>query len=255
MVDLTAVVVDDEPIIRRDLIRMLGGIPGVRVVAEAGHGLDALERIEEHSPDVVFLDVQMPELDGLGVVAALDPGTAPLIVFVTAYDRYAITAFDVQAADYLLKPFDRARLVQTMERVHRRHAANRALEHQRVTEALQARRGPGHYLEQIAARGPKHISIVPAEAIEWIEAADNYVRLHTADGRHLSRRTMKDLEQLLDPAKFARIHRSSIVRITAVRELRPLGDGDYEVRLESGALLLLSRTYRAAVAHRFGGIS
>lgn len=255
MADLTALVVDDEPVIRRDLVRMLGGLPGVQVVAEAGHGLDALERIEELSPDVIFLDVQMPELDGLGVVAALDPQTAPLIVFVTAYDRYAIAAFDAHAADYLLKPFDRARLVQTMERVHQRHAANRALEHQRVTEALQVRRGPGHYLEQIAARGPKHISIVPADAVEWIEAADNYVRLHTAEGSHLSRRTMKDLEHLLDPAKFARIHRSRIVRIAAVRELRPLGDGDYHVTLASGTRVVLSRTYRAALAQRFGGIS
>lgn len=254
--ELLALVVDDEPLVRRDLVRLLGAQPGVRVAGEAAHGLEALARIEALAPDVVFLDIQMPELDGLGVVAALDPATAPLIVFVTAYDRYALQAFEAHAVDYLLKPFDAERLARTVGRVRERRAGARALDLERVTTALLAPRGGGvRYLDRLAARGVRDTVVVPLDEVRWIEAADNYVRLHAASGTHLSRRTMRDLERLLDPAAFARIHRSTIVRLSAVRGLRPFGDGDWEVLLHDGTRLTLTRNYRAAFESRFGGIA
>ncbi len=256
MTELTALVVDDEPLVRRDLRRLLGATPGVRVVGEASNGLQALERIEELSPDVVFLDVQMPELDGLGVVAALDPGTAPLIVFVTAFDHYALKAFEAQAVDYLLKPFDAGRLARTVDRVLARRAGARALELERVTSALLAPRdGAVRYLDRLAARGTRTTVIVPLAEVRWIEAADNYVRLHTREAVHLSRRTMRDLERLLDPAHFARIHRSTIVRLDAVSQLRALGDGDWEVTLTGGGRLTLTRSYKDSFEARLGGIA
>jgi len=254
--ELTALVVDDEPLVRRDLTRVLGATPGLRVVGEASHGLAALELIEALSPDVVFLDVQMPELDGLGVVAALDPETAPLVVFVTAFDEYALKAFDAHAVDYLLKPFDPARLAQTVERVRERLAGTRALELERATRALMTpREGTVRYLDRLAARGARDTVVVPLAEVRWISAADNYVRLHTASGAHLSRRTMRDLERILDPAQFARIHRSTIVRLDAVRELRPLGDGDWEVVLREGVRLTLTRSFKEGFEARLGGIA
>ena len=253
---ITALVVDDEPLVRRDLIRLLGATPGVRVVGEAAHGLVALDLVEDLSPDVVFLDVQMPELDGLGVVAALDPESAPLIVFVTAFDRYAISAFEAHAVDYLLKPFDAPRLAQTVERVHTRLAGVRSLELERMTQALVAPRdGRARYLDRLAARGARSTVVVPLAQVRWIEAADNYVRLHTPGGVHLSRRTMRELERILDPVQFARIHRSTIVQLGAVSRLRPLGDGDWEVLLCEGTRLTLTRSYKEDFEARFGGIA
>lgn len=254
--DLAALVVDDEPLVRRDLTRLLAAMPGVRVVGEAPHGLAALERIDELAPDVVFLDVQMPELDGLGVVAALAPETAPLIVFVTAYDQYALQAFELHAVDYLLKPFDATRLAKTVDRVRSRLDGARALELERVTDALTAPRdGRPRYLERIAARGTRNTVVVPLSEVSWIEAADNYVKLHTGGETHLTRRTMRELERLLDPARFARIHRSTMVRLDKVRELRPLGDGDWQVVMLDGTRLTLTRSYKDGFTQRVGGIA
>ncbi len=254
MTELTVLVVDDEPLVRRDLDRLLGAMPGVRVIGEASNGVEALERIDALSPAVVFLDIQMPELDGLGVVAALEPELAPLIVFVTAFDQYALQAFDAHAVDYLLKPFDSGRLARTMTRVRERLAGSRALELERVTGALVApRNGTVRYLDRLAARGTRQTVIVPLADVRWIEAADNYVRLHTTSGTHLSRRKMRDLEQVLDPELFVRIHRSTIVRLDAVTGFRALGDGDWEVALKDGVRLTLTRTYREGFEARLGG--
>lgn len=198
----------------------------------------------------------MPELDGLGVVAALEPESAPLIVFVTAFDQYALQAFDAQAVDYLLKPFDGGRLARTVSRVRERMAGTRALELERITAALVApRNGAVRYLERLAARGTRTTVVIPVADLRWIEAADNYVRLHTGSEVHLSRRKMRDLEQVLDPAQFARIHRSTIVRLDAVAGLRALGDGDWEVGLKDGTRLTLTRSYREAFEARLGGIA
>lgn len=252
---LRVLIVDDEPLMRRDLVRLLSQEPEIAIVAEARHGLEALELIDQLRPDAVFLDVQMPELDGLGVVAELDPATAPAIVFVTAFDRYALQAFDAHAVDYLLKPFDAERLRRAIERVRGRLAGARVQELERAVTALLARPSASPFLTRLAARGAKQTALLDVADILWIEAADNYVRLHTAQGSHLSRRTMRDLEGVLDPSHFARIHRSTIVNLRHVRAIASQGDGDYDVLLDNGAKVTLARSYRQAFEARFGGIA
>lgn len=257
MSTLRVIVADDEALIRNDLVRLLGAIDGVQVVGEARNGLEAVDLVESEAPDALFLDVRMPGLDGFGVVDELDPDLAPAIVFVTAFDQYAIQAFDAHAVDYLLKPFDPGRLAVAVERVRSRLAASRADLLERTRQAMAASRVEprDRPLERIAARGVGRTVLLDTAVIRWIEAADNYVRLHTAEGTHLSRRTMRDLEQQLDPVRFARIHRSTIVALDQVKELRPLGDGDQELRLRDGTRLVLTRSYRDAFLARFGGIA
>lgn len=252
---LRILLVDDEPLVRRDLARILGAEPDVEVVGEARNGIEALEQIELLAPDAVFLDIQMPELDGLGVVAGLDPETAPALVFVTAFDRYALQAFDAEAVDYLLKPFDAMRCRRALERVRLRLAGSRAVNTAQATSVLQRTTGPTpRYLDRLAVRAVKRIVVVNLADVKWIEADDNYVRIHAPEGVFLSRRTIRDLMSLLDPARFIRIHRSTIVNLACVRELRPLGDGDYEATVEGGKRLTVSRSYRDALAAAFGGI-
>jgi two-component system LytT family response regulator len=255
MTAMRVVVADDEPLILADLSRLLEGLAGVEVVGRARHGLEALDLVEQHQPDALFLDIRMPGLDGLGVVAELDPDTAPAVVFVTSFDRYAVQAFDAHAVDYLLKPFDPGRLAVAVDRVRGRLASSRAAALARTVEALSAGPpgAPRTYLQRIAARGVRRTVLLDVREIHWIEAADNYVRLHTAAGTRLSRRTMRDLEASLDPACFARIHRSALVALDQVRELRALGDGDQELRLRDGTCLVLTRSHRDAFLARYGG--
>ena len=257
MSELRVVVADDEPLILADLVRLLAATPGVAVVGQARNGLEALDLVSSSAPDALFIDVQMPALDGFGVVAELEPDTAPAVVFVTSFDQYAIRAFDAHAVDYLLKPFDPARLQLAVERVRTRVAGNRAEALARTIAALPARVASSapRYLERLAARGVRRTVLLDVASIHWIESADNYVRLHTADGGHLSRRTMRDLEGTLDPRRFARIHRGTIVALDQVRELRPLGDGDHELRLRDGTRLQLTRSYKEGFAALFGGIA
>jgi two-component system LytT family response regulator len=256
MSPLRVVLADDEPLVRRDLARLLASEPNVEVVGEARNGLEALNLIESLEPDVVFLDVQMPELDGLGVVAALDPEHAPAIVFVTAFDRYALQAFDAAAVDYLLKPFDPERGRRALQRARARIAGSRGERLDGAAAALTAvHAGAKRYLDRIAARGARKTILIDVGDVIWIEAADNYVRFHTTSGTHLSRRRLRDLEAILDPARFARVHRSAIVSLGRVRELRPLGDGDQEISLDDGTRLTLTRSYREGFEARFGGIA
>jgi two-component system LytT family response regulator len=254
MSPIRVLVVDDEPLVRGDLARMLAAEPDVSVVGEARNGLEALDRIESLGPDVVFLDVQMPELDGLGVVTGLPAVGGPAVVFVTAFDRYALQAFEAHAVDYLLKPFDRARCRRALDRARLRLAGARAREIEQAHTALLSGRPAGRYLERIAARGSRASRVVELDRVRWIEAADNYVRLHEAEGSHLTRRTMRELEAYLDPARFVRIHRSAIVNLAAIRSLAPLGDGDVRVILVDGTELTLTRGYRARVEALLGGL-
>jgi two-component system LytT family response regulator len=252
---LRVVVADDEPLILADLVRLLTALPDVEVVGQARNGLEALDRVAAMAPDALFLDVQMPALDGFGVVAELDPATAPVVVFVTSFDQYAIRAFDAHAVDYLLKPYDPARLEVAVARAQSRVAGNRAEVLSRTLAALPASSASPQFLERLAARGVRRTVLLDVAAIHWIEAADNYVRIHTADGVHLSRRTMRDLEAALDPRRFARVHRSTIVALAAVRELRSLGDGDHELRLVDGSRAILTRSYRDGFLAHYGGIA
>jgi two-component system LytT family response regulator len=247
-------VVDDEPIVRRDLVRTLSAEPDVVIVGEARNGLEALDLIDAEHPDLVFLDVQMPELDGLGVVAGLTDRDGPLIVFVTAFDRYAIDAFEAHAVDYLLKPFDPARCRRAMERVRIRRRGLHAEEGSRALAAMTAAAPGRRYLERLLARGTRQGVVVDLAEVRWIEAADNYARLHTGDGAHLTRRTMRELESYLDPERFVRIHRSAMVNVVHVRAVTPLGDGDAAVDLADGTRLTMSRTYRSTLERLLGGL-
>jgi two-component system LytT family response regulator len=253
MDDLRVLLVDDEPLVREGLRDFLQTEAGVTVVGECADGLEALAFLDRHAVDLVFLDVQMPELDGIGVAASLARGGGPAVVFVTAFSEHALRAFEVNAVDYLLKPFDRERFSAALDRVRRRRAgAGDATLTRRLTAVLEElQRGRG-YAERVLVRGDGRIRFVPVEEIEWIEAADNYVRLHGAGERHLVRDTMSALEARLDPARFARIHRSAIVRLARVRELQPTFNGEYSVLMESGTRLTLSRGFRDAVLARLG---
>lgn len=250
---LRVLIVNDEPLVRRGLRRMLEECEGVDVAGEARNGREALARIDELGPDLVFLDVRMPELDGLAVLRALEAaGRVPGIIFVTAYDRYAVAAFEHHAIDYLLKPFDEERVKIAVDRARQRLAAHEpAALAARMAELLEGLR-PGAP-ERIAVKtGTRTVLLDPA-AIEWVEAADNYVRLHAGRERHLLRGSLAGTADRLDEARFVRIHRSAIVNLEHVAELRSRPSGDGVVRLHSGTELPLSRRYRDAFEKRLRG--
>lgn len=256
MTVLRALLVDDEPLVLRDLQRLLARHADFEVVATARSGTEALMHIDALTPDVVFLDVQMPELDGFGVVASLDSTTAPLIVFVTAFDRYALPAFDANAVDYLLKPFDESRLERALERVRARASRREPVDLerlQRAAETVQA--ASAKWPERLAVRATGRAVIVELRDVRWIGAEGNYARLHLAKHSWLTRRPLRDLEQMLDPSRFARIHRSHMVALQWIREVRALGDGDHEVTLDSGTRLVVTQTYRDELIKRLGGIA
>jgi two-component system LytT family response regulator len=247
---LRVLVADDEPLARRKVVGLLQKERDVEVVAECGNGADCVSLIREHSPDVVFLDVEMPGLDGLSVLESLGP-RAPFVVFVTAYDEYALKAFEVQAVDYLLKPIDRRRFQSALER---------AREQVRLRSDGDVGRKVLSMLKEMRAKPPGRLPVrvngrvvlVPVKSIDWVEAADNYVRLHVGAQSHLLRETLSSIQLRLDPARFPRIHRSTLVNIERVKELHPLFHGDHAVILENGTELTLSRRYRPALETALG---
>lgn len=244
--ELRVLIADDEPAALTGLARRLTATAGVRVVATCRNGVEALESIRATRPDAAFLDVAMPGLSGLDVVRALAPAERPHIVFVTAYERFAIQAFDLYAVDYLLKPFARERLATAVARLHERRqgsaAANPALDDFLNATQLGA--------ERLVVKDGETLLVIPAHEIDWCAAEDNYVRIHAGAKRHLVRMTMRRLEEQLPRATFARIHRSAIVNVERVRECTPLGGGEYRATLVSGVRLIVSRTYRDAVLKR-----
>ena len=247
---LRTLVVDDEPIARQGMRKLLAGEPDVEIVGECGDGREAVRMIRALRPDLVLLDVQMPELDGIGVVRELSPGELPGIVFVTAYDRYAIAAFDVHAVDYVLKPVSGRRFRTALERARRRLAAGRRDElADRVARLLRDYAAPAP--DRVLVRSGPRAYFVPLADVDWLEAADNYVYLHCGRGRHAIRDTMKHLEEWL-PRRFVRIHRSAIVNLDRIAELRPLPSGDTSVILLDGRTLTLSRAFRPAFDDRVG---
>jgi two-component system LytT family response regulator len=249
---LRVVIVDDEPLAREAIREALRSRSDVEIVAECGNGTDALATIAAVLPDLVFLDVQMPGLSGIEVARALARGPMPFIVFVTAYDEYAVRAFEFEALDYLVKPVDDARLGQCVDRARRRQAKDPAQLAEKVRAAVERLAPQGQ--RQFLAAGPQgKVVVVQSEDIQYVEAADNYVRLHTSHGVPLLRETLKSLEQRLDPERFVRVHRSCLVDAQRVREMRALPSGDYELVLEGGVTVPMSRTYRDAVFAKLGG--
>jgi two-component system, LytTR family, response regulator len=251
--ELRVLLVDDEPLVRQGIRDFLELEPEIVIVGECGNGVEALEAIEREPVDLVFLDIQMPELDGIGVAAALAEQGGPAVVFVTAFSEHAVRAFEVNAVDYVLKPFDRERFSSALARARERRVRGDQEELSRRLNAVlgELKRVQGHP-QRLLVRSEGRIRFVAVEDIDWIEAADNYARLHAGAERHLIRETMGSLEARLDPARFARIHRSAIVNLARIRELQPTFNGEYSVLLQSGAKLTLSRGYREALRERIG---
>ena len=252
MSDLRVILVDDEPLVRSGLRSLLDDEGDVEIVAEARNGVEAVAAIREHKPDVVFLDVQMPGMTGFDVVAALEPDDRPWIVFVTAYDEYAIRAFDVHALDYVLKPFDAERFRLALSRARARIAESRGKPSQ--LEALLAELRPARrYGDRLLLKHNGSVVVVLAADIDWIEAADNYVKVHARNGRYMVRESIKSMESKLNPSEFARVHRSAIVNLARVRAMEPVAAGEYTLTLTTGQRVTLSRGYRDSFRERLEG--
>jgi two-component system LytT family response regulator len=228
-------VVDDEPLARSNLTVLLRLDPEIEIVSECGSGMEALAEIRKSKPDLVFLDVQMPECDGFDVLEMLGRDMPPAVVFVTAYDQYALRAFESGALDYLLKPFDNARF-------------DRALA--RAKDRLAHGRNPPQTMEWLSVKSAGQVSFLKIAEIDWIDAADYYSCLHVGAKTHLLRRSLSELDQELDQNVFCRIHRSTIVKLDRVRSLKLNENGEYDVLLDNGARLRLSRRYRKQLQSR-----
>ena len=246
-------VADDEPLARERLRTLLAPEDWVEVVAECPTGIEAIDAIGRLEPDLVFLDVQMPGANGFDVIEAIGPARMPLVVFVTAFDHYALRAFDVHALDYLLKPFDRQRFHEALVRArqHLERPANGDLE-RRLLELVQDLKPNAQRLERFVIKSGGRVFFVRANEIDWIEAAGNYVKLHVGTETHLFRDTMNSIESQLDSDVFFRIHRSHIINIERVKELQPWFNGEYVVFLKNGTRLTLSRSYRDKLQERLG---
>jgi len=248
------VVADDEPLARERLRMLLNSEPWLELVAECQNGIEAIDAIQGLAPDLVFLDVQMPGATGFEVIEAVGAENMPPVVFVTAYDQYALKAFDVRALDYLLKPFDRERFQQALSRARQRvgNSGPGELE-RRLLALMQDLKQTPHRVDRFVVKSGGRVYFVRAEEIDWIESAGNYVKLHVGGETHLLRETMTAIEAQLDPEAFFRIHRCHIVNIERVRELQPSFNGEYVVFLKNGARLTLSRGYRDKFQQRLGG--
>jgi two-component system LytT family response regulator len=244
---IRAVIADDEAPAREKLERWLAEQPDMTVVASAEDGLSAAQCIEQLRPEVVFLDVHMPTLSGLQVAAQLEPSSAPLIVFVTAFDEHALKAFDLNAIDYLLKPYDRDRFARTVQRVRERLHS-----HESGATAVAIGRARAPHCERLLVPDGERLRLIEAASVEWLEADDNYVHVHTAARTYLLRRTLQDLLSQLGEQHFVRIHRSTAVNLGSIGSLTPLFKGDYEIHLRNGRTLRLSRRYREALFARMG---
>ncbi len=247
-----AVIADDEPLARGWVRRQLEGASEIEVVGEAGDGFQAMLAIDELSPDLVFLDVQMPGVDGFGVLEMLEGRPSPEVVFITAFDRYAVKAFDVNAVDYLMKPFSRTRFKTALERalarLQKRAEGGSESEVPEVTGLLGHLRRSGRYIQWLLVKTRDKSVFLKVPEIDWIEASRNNVLLHVGSQAHSFSATMKSLEEALDPNLFLRIHRSTIVNLTRVRELSPWFNGEYRVLLKDGTELTLSANHRSGLA-------
>jgi two-component system LytT family response regulator len=244
-VKLRTLIVDDELPARKKIRAFLQDHPEFQVVAECSDGEQAVAAISAHKPDLLFLDVQIPGRNGFEVLSALPAKSFPAVIFVTAFDKYAVRAFEVRALDYLLKPFNKTRFAEALHRFHERKGRLRSTDHkQELKEALQELQRESRDNERIAVKSGSRIILLRKGLIEWIEAQGDYVKLHIGKESHLLRETMAAAAERLDPNRFVRIHRSRIVNLDHVREIRPLWGGDYSVLMRDGTELTMSRTYR-----------
>lgn len=240
---IRTVIVDDELLGRTVIREMLRGDAEINLIGECANGREAIELLRKEQPDLLFLDVQMPVLDGFAVLSALD--VLPFTIFVTAYDQYAVRAFEVHAVDYLLKPFDRERFGKALQRAKTalRQTQTNAI-NERILALLEAQQTKPDYLERLVIKANGRVLFLSVDEIDWIEAQGNYVCLHSKKESYLVRETISGLEAQLAPKKFARIHRSTIVQLNRIKELHPWTHGEYRVLLKDGTELTLSRSYR-----------
>jgi len=245
MEKIGVVIVDDEPLARARLRGLLEGDTEISLIAECADGYEAVSVIRECAPDLIFLDVQMPEKGGFEVVEEIGVERMPVVIFVTAYDQYALEAFDVRALDYLLKPFDEKRFRETLRRAKAqiRSTQNGDLGQRMLSLMEELKRRP-NYLERILIRTGGRLFFLKTAELDWIEAEGNYVRLHAGKGTFLLRETVNNLEAQLDPKDFLRIHRSTIVNINRIKEIQQMFHGEYRAVLADGTELTLSRNYR-----------
>jgi two-component system, LytTR family, response regulator len=252
MTQIRTILVDDEPMARERVRSLLAGQPDIEIVAECADGPQAVAAIERHAPQLVFLDVQIPVFDGFDVLRAVPPDRMPLVVFITAYDEYALRAFEVHALDYLLKPFESGRFYSTLERardlIERQRAGDLG---RKLLAMVQDLRPEGSQpADRLVVKSAGRIFFVRLDEIDWIDAAGNYVRLHVNGETHLFRETMNAIEKRLD-SRFVRIHRSHIVNADRIKELLP-NDGEHTVVLQGGVRLTLSRSYKGRLQERLG---
>jgi two-component system LytT family response regulator len=250
---IRVLVVDDEPLAREKIRGMAAHDPDIRVVGECSNGAEAVEAIQSMRPDLVLLDVQMPEVGGFAVLEALKDEWLPPIIFITAYDHYAVRAFEVHALDYLLKPFDRERFQTAIERAKRQiRRDNGSHLDARILQLLEQISEQPRYSERLVVKNGGRVFFLNTDEIDWIEAEGNYVSIHAGKKSYLLRETISGLESQLDPKGFVRIHRSAIVRLNCVKELQPWSHGEYHVILQDGTRLTLSRSYREKLQAALG---
>jgi two-component system LytT family response regulator len=254
---IRTLIIDDEPLARKRLRELLKDDAEIELVGECADGDEALIAIHELTPDLIFLDVEMPALDGLAVSRAVarekNSAGAPFIIFVTAHDQYAARAFDVRAVDYLLKPFDRTRFSQALQRAkdQLREKQDRRI-NQQILEMLAKMKAPQTYLDRLVIKTKERVFVLKTDEIDWIEAEGNYVRVHFGKQSSLIRETLSHLAAQLDPRKFPRIHRSRLVNLDRIQELQPWSHRDYRIILRNGTQLTLSRSYREQLYQLLG---
>lgn len=256
MHDIAAIVVDDEPLARKRLKRMLKAHSDIRVVSECQNGREAVEAIRKNTPAVIFLDIQMPGLNAFDVIEQIGSSSMPLIVFVTAFSEHAIQAFEVNAADYLLKPFDEEKVNRAIKRVRERLSSGQSTEsglYQRLLRVAEQTREVQQYASRFLIKTKDRSVFVRVEKVDWIEAAGKYARLYCGKEYQLLRQSMHELEKQLDPLKFARIHRSIIVNLDSIREFQQLFHGELLAVLNDGTELTVSRRYRSKLDSRVHG--
>lgn len=249
-------IVDDEPLARERLASLLSAEQDIEVVAQCRDGEEAVAALEQHTPDLVFLDVQMPGLNGFEVLEAVGPEKMPLVVFVTAYDQHALRAFQVRALDYLLKPFDRDRFKDALQRARAHIQRDETGDlGRRLLALVKDLRRDQPKTDRLVVKSGGRLFFLRTDEIDWVEAAGNYVRLHVGSASHLLRETMNAIEGRLDPEKFFRIHRSRMVNMERIQEMQPWLNGEYAVLLRTGTRLTLSRGYREKLQDRLGRIT
>jgi two-component system, LytTR family, response regulator len=241
---IRALIVDDEPWARRRIAKLLGAEQDVEIIGQCSDGAAAIQQVVELRPDLVFLDVQMPEVDGFEVVDAVGANRMPLVIFATAYDKYALRAFDANALDYLLKPFDEERFRKALDRARKELLKGRVGAEDALSSLLRSLRASGRYLQRLVVKSGGRVTFLKALEIDWIESSNNYLTLHVGRDAHVLRSTMNALTPKLDPEQFARIHRCTIVNLDRVKELQPWFRGEQVLVLKDDTRLTVGRAFR-----------